>query len=86
MENIKVSDLIAIRGDLRKTYVGNGEFICSYFEEQLVDGKYIKNSTTGDVWTGVVKKIRDDMALVGDGWRGLEFYEKWEKTENNQEK
>ncbi len=79
---IKVGDVVAIRGDLRTTdngYWENGEYHsrkrCVYLPEQLIDGKYLKHTGHGGIWTGVVKKIDGDMALVGGGWRRLDSYE-----------
>ncbi|UVD32804.1 hypothetical protein [Pseudomonas phage PH826] len=67
---IKVGDIVAIRGDLRKKHGGT----CQYLPEQLVGGKYLKHAGTGEMWTGRVSKIQGDMAKVGGGWRGIEFY------------
>ncbi len=72
---IQIGDVVAIRGDRRRTYVGNGKFICSYTDEQLVDGKYVRHTGHGGIWTGVVEGISGDMVKVGGGWRGIEMVE-----------
>jgi hypothetical protein len=68
---IKVGDLVAIRGDLRRNYHGK----CEYLDEQLVDGKYVRHTGHGGIWTGRVEEIRGDMAKVSGAWRGIERYE-----------
>ena len=67
---IRVGDIVAIRGDLRKKLDGS----CQYLPEQLVDGKFLKHTGTGEMWTGRVERIRGDVAEVGGGWRGIEYY------------
>ncbi|AGS81705.1 hypothetical protein PAK_P30083 [Pseudomonas phage PAK_P3] len=67
---IKVGDIVAIRGDLRKKNDGS----CQYLPEQLVDGKFLKHAGTGEIWTGQVTRVQGDMAKVGGGWRGVESY------------
>jgi len=61
---MKPGDVVAIRGDLRRNM--NGE--CAYTPDQLVDGKYVRHTGHGGIWTGVVKKVRGDMVLIGGGW------------------
>ena len=68
---IRVGDVVAIRGDLRI----NNDGRCAYTADQLVNGKYVRHSGHGGIWTGVVEKIDNDRALVGGGWRTLETYE-----------
>jgi hypothetical protein len=70
-DTIKVGDVVAIRGDRRIN--NNGQ--CAYTPDQLFQGKYVKHAYNGEIWTGVVKKIDGDMALVGGGWRQLDSYE-----------
>lgn len=67
---IRVGDIVAIRGDLRKKLGGS----CQYLPEQLVDGKFLKHTGTGEMWTGRVERIQGDLAKVGGGWRGIENY------------
>lgn len=64
---LQVGDTVAIRGDRRLRIDGS----CQYLPEQLVDGKYLKHTGHGGVWTGKVQKIQGDEALVGGGWRHL---------------
>lgn len=64
---MKIGDTVMIRGDLRTSG--------KYAQEQLVNGKYVKKFGTNEPWTGKVKKVDGDMALVGGGWRGVEMYE-----------
>lgn len=71
-EILKVGDVVSIRGDLRKRSDG----VCMYTWDQLVEGRYLRHTETGKIWLGVVEKIQGDMALVGGGWRGFEYYEK----------
>ena len=79
MAQIQVGDTVAIRGDKMVGYSPTyGKVVCRYLPEQLVDGKYPMHTGHGGIWTGTVKKIDGDMALVGGGWRGIEFYEKVE--------
>lgn len=66
----RVGDEVAIRGDLR---INRGQ--CVYTPDQLVDGKYLKHTGHGGIWTGEIEKIDGDMALVGGGWRGFETLE-----------
>ncbi len=68
---LKVGDTVAIRGDLRLRMDGS----CQYTPEQLVDGKYLKHTGHGGIWTGKVSKICGDEALVGGGWRHVSSYE-----------
>jgi hypothetical protein len=80
-DKIQVGDTVAIRGDKRRVGISYGnDSKCAYTDDQLVDGKYLKHTGTGEIWTGKVTKICDDefggMALVGGGWRGIEMYEK----------
>ncbi len=70
--NIQIGDIVAIRGDLR---VRMNNRLCCYLPNQLVLGKYLKHTGNGRIWTGIVKKIDGDMALVAGGWRGIERYE-----------
>jgi hypothetical protein len=72
---IKIGDVVAIRGDRRMSYMGNGKYVCAYFDNQLVDGKYVMHTGHGGIWTGVVTKINDGSALVGGGWRPLDHLE-----------
>ncbi|WBQ35246.1 hypothetical protein [Pseudomonas phage pPA-3099-2aT.2] len=67
---IQVGDIVAIRGDIRRRMDGS----CMYDPSQLVDGKYLKHTGTGNIWTGRVEAIKGDKARVGGGWRGLEYY------------
>lgn len=68
----KVGDLVAIRGDLRINLDGR----CAYTPDQLVDGKYLRHTGHGGIWTGTVEKISTDgYALVGGGWRRIDRYE-----------
>lgn len=67
---LKIGDVVAIRGDVRINT--NGQ--CAYTPDQLVDGKYLKHNN-GGIWTGVIEKIRNDIAFVGGGWRGVECLE-----------
>ena len=69
--DIKVGDVVAIRGDKRINYDGQ----CAYTDSQLFDGKYVRHTGHGGIWTGVVKKITGDRALVGGGWLFLDHYE-----------
>ena len=71
MVDIKIGDVVAIRGDKRVN--NNGQ--CAYTPDQLIDGKYLKHTGSGGIWTGVVAKIKGDLALVGGGWRRLDQYE-----------
>lgn len=68
---MKIGDTVAIRGDLRKQYSGQ----CEYTEEQLVDGKYVRNTKTGGIWLGKITKIAVSGDLVRlDGrrnWYGI---------------
>lgn len=75
---IKVGDVVAIRGDKRMNFFG-GKWVCAYLPEQLVDGKYVKHTGHGGVWTGIVESIdhEDDMVKVGGVWRGSELFEKF---------
>ena len=70
----KIGDLVAIRGDIRRNYKNE----CVYTPEQLIQGKYLKNTNTGAVWLGTIEKIDEKRkaARVGGGWRGFEYYEK----------
>lgn len=72
---IKIGDVVAIRGDRRMNYMGNGKFVCAYHDDQLVDGKYVKHTGHGGIWTGVVANVDGDMALVAGGWRCIEQLE-----------
>lgn len=69
--SVQVGDLVAIRGDLRLRIDGT----CQYTPDQLVDGKYVKHTGHGGAWTGRVKSIKGDEALVGGGWRHVSRYE-----------
>jgi hypothetical protein len=73
---IQVGDVVAIRGDRRINYNMNR---CAYTPDQLVDGKYVKHTGHGGVWTGRVDKIdpKGEFALVGGGWRPVTHYERW---------
>lgn len=70
-EVIRIGDEVAIRGDLRRNLSGQ----CAYTEEQLVDGKYLKHTGHGGIWTGVVEKVVGEEALVAGGWRHISRYE-----------
>lgn len=84
---MKVGDVVAVRGDLDTILVRGGgpdqpafQWIPRYFPEQMVDGKYVKNWATGEIWTGVIKKIftdpiDGDFALVDGGWRSCKILE-----------
>lgn len=62
---LKIGDLVKIRGDKRWNYSIDK---CCYTPDQLVDGKYIKHTGHGGVWTGHIDKIQGDMIRVGGGW------------------
>ena len=70
--NIQVGDRVAIRGDLRRNM--NGQ--CAYTPGQLVDGKYVKHTGHGGMWTGRVEKIYTDMVKVGGGWWNVRLLER----------
>ena len=74
---IKIGDTVCLRGDLRRSYVSarNPLGQCAYFPEQLVDGKYLRHTGTGEVWTGKVNTIHDDMAKIGGGWWNIRLLE-----------
>ena len=77
---LKVGDQVAIRGDKdggMKINHSTGKLVfwCRYFPEQLVDGKYVRHTNTGEAWTGTIEAIRGDMAKVAGGWRGIELLE-----------
>lgn len=73
---IKVGDIVAIRGDKRVTYSRQyPEGRCVYDYSQLVDGKYVKHTGTGEIWTGRVDKIRGEAVLIGGGYFGMEICE-----------
>lgn len=81
-KQLKVGDVVAIRGDLRTIdngYWETGEYHsrkkCAYTPDQLIDGKYLKHTGHGGMWTGVVKSVNHDRALVGGGWRHHDYYE-----------
>ncbi|HYD60871.1 MAG TPA: hypothetical protein VEC35_10975 [Noviherbaspirillum sp.] len=76
-QDIRVGDVVAIRGDLRRTMDGK----CQYTADQLVDGKYLKHTRTGEIWTGVVEKRIGDEALVAGGWRHISRYELFVRPE-----
>lgn len=79
MSQIQVGDTVAIRGDKMVSYnPAYRKVVCRYLPEQLVDGKYVMHTGHGGIWMGIVEKISGDMAFVGGGWRGIEFYEKFE--------
>jgi hypothetical protein len=73
MAKLKIGDLVAIRGDLRRNYKRE----CVYAPSQLVENKFLKNPTTQALWIGRVEKIDEQRqeARVAGGWRGFEFYE-----------
>lgn len=77
---IKVGDTVAIRGDKRMNYLGRGKWICAYTPDQLIDGKYLKHTGHGGVWTGKVEVIKDDMARVGITWMGIEMLEVYKEA------
>lgn len=70
-EAIRAGDVVAIRGDLRLRKGGS----CQYTPDQLVNGKYLKHTGHGGIWTGIVQAVNGDMAFVGGGWRGVEILE-----------
>jgi len=72
-QNIKVGDVVAIRGDLRRRSDGT----CQYTPDQLVLEKYVRHAHHKGIWTGVVTKVNNttEEALVEGGWRSLEYYE-----------
>jgi hypothetical protein len=75
---LKIGDTVAIRGDKRWNYQINK---CVYFPDQLVDGKYVKNSFTGKVWTGKITKLIEDntrACLDGGGSWDIDLLEKYE--------
>lgn len=74
--DLQVGDTVAIRGDRRLRMDGSSE----YAPEQLVDGKYVRHTGHGGVWTGRVDKIQGDEALVGGGWRHVSRYERYNPT------
>lgn len=69
--SLQVGDVVAIRGDLRLRM----DRECQYTPDQLVDGRYVKHTGHGGVWTGRVDAIKGDEALVGGGWRHVSRYE-----------
>lgn len=75
--SIKIGDTVAIRGDVQKVYVGNGKYVAKYSDSQLVEGKYLKHTGTGEKWTGKVERINPDgdMAFIGGAWFGLKVLE-----------
>lgn len=84
---ICVGDTVRIRGDLRMSYVGGGEWKCAYFPEQLIDGKYVRHLNYNRPWTDVVDDIHGDMArFVGGGGRwNVRLLEKVPDHLNNEE-
>ena len=71
-DGLMIGDLVRIRGDKRWNYSTNK---CCYTPDQLVDGKYLKHSGHGGVWTGRIDKIQGvlgspqgAMVRVGGGW------------------
>jgi hypothetical protein len=68
---LKKGDIVAIRGDKRT----NNDGRCSYLNEDMIDGKYLKHIGHGGIWTGKVKSIYDGYALVGGCWRPFDCYE-----------
>jgi hypothetical protein len=78
-DTLKVGDTVAIRGDKCWNYQLNK---CKYFPEQLVDGKYIKHTGTGKVWTAKITKFLEDgtrAALdIGAGSWAIDLLEKYE--------
>lgn len=78
-DTLKVGDTVAIRGDKCWNYQLNK---CKYFPEQLVDGKYLKHTGTGKVWTGKITKILEDGTRaavgVGGGSWAIDLLEKYE--------
>jgi len=66
--DLKIGDVVAIRGDLRIN--NNGQ--CAYTPDQLVDGKYLRHTGHGGLWTGTIEKINNGYVLVGGGWRSME--------------
>ena len=77
---LKVGDTVAIRGDKCWNYQINK---CSYFPEQLVDGKYLKHTGTGKVWTGKIVKLIEEgtracLDRIGSGSWNCDILEKYE--------
>ncbi len=72
---IKIGDTVALRGDKRMNYIGNGKYVCAYTDDQLVDGKYVRHTGHGGIWTGVVERIDGDMVKVAGAWRGIGMVE-----------
>lgn len=69
INDIKKGDVVAIRGDKRIN--NNGQ--CAYAPDQLIQGKYIRHTGHGGIWTGVVEKTYTENELfarakVGGGW------------------
>jgi hypothetical protein len=75
---LKIGDTVAIRGDKCWNYQIDR---CRYLPEQLIDGKYIKHTGTGKVWTGKITKIIEDgtrACLGGGGSWNIDLLEKYE--------
>lgn len=79
-EPLKVGDTVVIRGDKQWNSQINK---CCYSPDQLVDGKYLKHTGTGKVWTSKITKITDDgtMAQLGSGYWGINLLEKYPNEE-----
>lgn len=70
-QDIMIGDIVAIIGAKRI----NLNSQCAYLPSQLIDGKYLKHTGNGGIWTGKVEKIDNGMALVGGVWRPIDHYE-----------
>lgn len=70
LTTIEIGDVVAIRGDLQWNHTLN---CCKYTPDQMIDGKYLRHTGHGGIWTGKVEKIKDNyphkpFVLVGGMW------------------
>ena len=75
-KEIKTGDVVCIRGDKMKRR--NGESI--YHNDQLIDGKYVKNTINGGILTLSIEAINSKalnrtVALAGGTWRDVNCYD-----------